>query len=257
MPTPSAKIHIGHAWLVFVMHSLVKAIRRDGRDAELVLVLDEINMTANGSFNDEVTKQHGGQIIRDMERLEMGPDRVVWNGDGPFVQRANDPALGTIVLETWAPSCIRPASYFLHNALLDARLGITHIIRGEDRREFNGLYEECYRKIGYPAPWLAYMPLLLQGPGKAKVSASEPYLVSTVLEKTTPDELFCFLVEQCIEGDRRDEPARERESAAARLLGDDWRTMLAAEEPAGQPFFARFAAKPRVSIKEGRCVDQS
>ena len=243
------------------MHSLVKAIRRAGRDAELVLVLDEINMTPDGSFNDDVAKQHGEQIIRDLERLKMGPDRVVCNGDGPFVELANDAAIGTIALETWTPSHDRPASYFLHNALLDSHLGITHIIRGEDRREFNGIYEECYRKLGYPAPLLAYIPLLLQGSDVAKVSATESYQVSTVLEKATAEELFCFLVEQCVEqcveGGRRPGPVRDRQAAAARLLGDDWREMLDDEQPAGQRFFARFAAKPRISIKEGRCVDQS
>ncbi len=260
MPTPGSKLHVGHAWLVFVMHSLVKAIRREGRAAELVLVLDEINMTPNGSFDDKVTKPHGEQILHDMKRLEMGPDRVIWNGDRLFVNRANDPALSMIALETWNQSCVRPVSYFLHNALLDAHMGITHIIRGEDRREFNGLYEECYRKLGYPAPMHAYMPLLV-GAGSAKISASEPYQVSTVLEKTTPDELFCFLVEQCIEqcaeGGRRVEPVRDRESAEARLLGDDWRAMLDGEPSAGQRFFARFATKPRVGIQEGRCVGQS
>ena len=125
---------------------------------------------------------------------------------------------------------------------------------------FKEIYEECYQKLNYPAPLLDYIPLVLDT-RERKISASEPYQVSTVLEKTTPDKMFCFLAEQCIqqftENGQETEPVQDRESAEARLLGDDWRLMLDREPSARQRFHARFAAKPQVNIEEGHCVSQS
>ncbi len=149
MPTPNSKLHVGHAWLIFVMHTLLEAVRREGREAELVLVLDEIGLTPSGSFDGEVTKRCGHEILRAMEQLDMEPDLVIWNGDGQYVQWANDPTIHKPELETWDPNWTRPSTYFLYNALLDVHLGITHVIRGEDRREFHDLYEECYQKLGW------------------------------------------------------------------------------------------------------------
>ena len=192
---------------------------------------------------------------------EQNPDRVVYNGDRQYVEQTNDSKINKIVLESWNSDCIRPASYFLHNALLDASLEITHIIRGEDRREFTELYEECYRKIGYQVPVLSYIPLLLRETGETKISASVPYLVSTLLEKTTLDELFCFLAENCIAqsegGARRAKPICDRETAERLLLGDGWWAMLADNKDAEHSFFSRFIAKPRVTIEDGRCAVQS
>ncbi len=261
MPTPSAALHVGHAWLVFVMHALVKAVRREGGEAELVLVLDEINMSADGSFDEEVTKRLGREIIFDLQRLDANPDRVVWNGDGQYAELAEAASLDAIALRNWTPGCIRPAEYFLRNALLDAELGVTHVVRGEDRRDFNAIYAECYEKLGCRAPLPGFIPLLRQGAGAAKISASNPYRISALLEKTSADELFCFLAEQCIE--RRGEdgaslhPVADREAAETRLLGDDWREMLDGEPAATKRFFGRFAAEPLVRIEEGRCVGRS
>lgn len=261
MPTPSAALHVGHAWLVFVMHSLVKAVRREGGEAELVLVLDEINMRADGTFDAETSRQHGRDIILDLQRLDLNPDRVFLNGDQEYAERAASSGLDAITIQNIPSDCIRPAKYFLRNALLDAELGVTHIIRGEDRREFNEIYAECYEKLGVRAPLSLFIPLLRQGEGAAKISASNPYQASAILEKTLPDELFCFLVGQCIkqcnEGDAEPQPCENRASAEARLLGDDWPGMLAGEKEATQRFFARFVPEPRLNIVEGRFVAKS
>ena len=254
MPTPTGALHVGHAWLIFAMAALVEGLRWAGRVVELVLVLDEINVNPQGTFDPEETERHGRRIVDDMERLGVPPDRAVFNGEAQFVEAAKDPKIRAIEPAAWHSGLDRPASYFLHNSLLDRHLGITHIIRGDDRREYTELYQECYRKIGCPVPMLGYVALVLRPKG-VRISAREPYLVSSVLSRMSAEELFCALVDCCIDGPTQTGPPPDRASAVKRLLGDDWLPMLLEHRnsAAYERFFGRFVARPRVEL-EGLAV---
>jgi hypothetical protein len=51
MPNPlKAGLHLGHAWLLFVMQALRETLQQHGRAVELVLVMDDLLRAHGGGF---------------------------------------------------------------------------------------------------------------------------------------------------------------------------------------------------------------
>jgi hypothetical protein len=258
MPNPlKAGLHLGHAWLLFVMQALRENLQQHGRAVELVLVMDDLLSRRGGNLSEEEW-QSGKDTIRDMELLGTPPDRMVWSGDPQFVESFQQ-QIHSICLEKWHSglTCANMPYYFLHNAALDVHLGITHIIRGDDRLEYTELYEECYRKLGGGTPALYYIPVVCQANGKKIDSGSAPHLVRTLLLNNSAEELLCLLVGQCMRHDREADWPCDHSTAMRLLLGDDqpWLTTLDPKDEIGRSrFFERFVHGRQIDIEERRCV---
>lgn len=255
MPTPSGRLHIGHAWLLFVMQAIGEALRRDGREVEIVLVLDEIN-SGYARKDTERIRQIGEDIVSDMQQLGIPPDLVLSNGESRFFEAMQDPQIEAIILEKWRPKCGNPVNYFLHNAILDTRLGITHIVRGDEQRMYREVYEECYRKLGVDIPVLCYIPYVRQPNGQKIGSPPGAYVVQNVLATMSVEELFCLLVGQCIREEWELGSPPDRAAALRRLLGDgQWGNMVDLKDKGKRDcFFGRFAECPQIGIDGQRCV---
>ncbi|MCD4728215.1 MAG: hypothetical protein K8R46_11165 [Pirellulales bacterium] len=249
MPTPSVGLHVGHAWLLFVMQAIGEALEQHGREVELMLVVDEINMICMGRSLEGV-REVGEDIVRDMEQLGVPPDRTVWNREAYLGDAQSDPRLKSIVLEKWRPEGKLPVSYLLHNAALDAHLGITHIIRGADLKVHKEVHEECYEKLGVEIPALDYIPFVRRRSGEKIGSHHGAYTIQQVLSHMSVEELFCVLVGRGIRLNGESGPPPDRTTALRRLLGDEpWVNSFDAEDaPGRERFFARFADAPQFEI---------
>lgn len=140
-------------------------------------------------------------------------------------------------------------SYFSANAVLDATIGITHIIRGADQFHNVTPYRNFYALLGLPAPTLMYVPLLLDAEG-GKISSGSGFLVSDLLDRMTPDALFCRLAHACVLHASESPIPASRSEAAALLLGEDGGCALHSGQGATlmqANLLARLVAQPRLS----------
>ncbi|MEN6449892.1 MAG: hypothetical protein ABFC96_05310 [Thermoguttaceae bacterium] len=249
MPTPTGRLHVGHAWLLYVMRALGEALDAQGRTSELVLVIDDLNMPYVGRSLDG-TRETGEAIIEDMERLGVPPNRVVWNGDFELNDAQAKLQRESIVLQSWRPERGLSVGYFLRNAALDSHLGITNIIRGDDLTVYKDLYEESYDKLGITPPILDYIPFVRQPSGEKIGSHCQEYVIQKVLSCMTLDEMICRLASQGIQ--RNGDAASPQNLASALLLlsrDTRWvKTLDQRGDAARQLFLSRFAHAPQFQI---------
>ena len=246
MPTPNIGLHVGHAWLLFVMQAIKESIKQQGYTVEIVLVIDDINMIYMKRALEGINEV-AEEIVRNMEQLGAPPDHIVWNGKVSLEDAQLESRLQSIALDTWQPARGLSADYFFRNAALDEHLGITHIIRGKDLKAHKDIYEECYAKLGADAPVLDYIPFVRQYNGKKIGSHHHEYTLNQVLANISAEELLCALVWQCIRLDRDYDPPLDRATAMQLLLGNDslLTTFCSQNANERERFFSRFSDFPQ------------
>ncbi|MCC7481766.1 MAG: hypothetical protein IT541_09620 [Hyphomicrobiales bacterium] len=227
MPTPSAPLHVGHAWLLFVMDALVAQANRQGRSAEIILVIDRLMAGIQG-LDEQRMNSNTNSIIQDIDQLGIRLGAVAFNDRAAqAVERCRrDPGFCDAV--AMLPASLIPPyyfslcspNYFISNAILDAALGITHILRGADQFHHFGIYRNVYALLGITPPLLMYLPLILNE-GMSKISSGSGFILSEMLQRISPEELFCRLVQACVKR-AEDKPLPiHREEATEILLGDE------------------------------------
>lgn len=259
MPTPSAPLHVGHAWLLLVMDALAAKASEHGHDAGIVLVIDRLMAAGIQGLDETKMTSHADSIIQDVHRLGVRLKEVAFNDrEAQGIERCRrDPGMcdATAAL----PGCMLPPhyfslcspSYFVGNAILDVAMGITHIVRGADQFHNFGIYRNVYSLLGLTPPMLMYLPLLLNS-DLNKISSGCGLLLSELLQRMSSDELFCRLVGCCVKRAEDAAPLSNRQDAAALLLGNEWSFVL---DPVGSEntaargaFLNRLLAKPVVRL---------
>ena len=258
MPTPSAPLHVGHAWLLFVMDTLATKAREQGHVAEVLLVIDRLMAGIQG-LDEERMASNADAIVRDIDHLGIVLDAIAYNDRDPqAVDRCRrDPGFANV--PSLLPAPLTPAhyfslcspNYFLNNAILDSVLGITHILRGADQFHNVGIYRNVYALLGLTPPSLLYLPLLLNR-DQNKISSGTAFILSEVLKNMTPDELFCALVSACMARAADAPVPSNRAQAQLLLLGEDWTFVLASSgsgDPALQSaFLSRLNPQPIIDL---------
>ena len=250
MPTPSGRLHVGHAWLLMVMQALAQKATENGAAAELLVVLDGIQMAdkANANANEALIRE-------DLKLLGLETARVLRNDQPPYGIANSVASQLPYNTQAMSHAAIRPpyfflfhnARYILQNAMIDAALGVTHVVRGGDQIYLANTYLTAYNALGVTVPALMYFPLLCNHDG-GKISASQIYTVVEVLKYLSPDELFCLLASHSVQRPEGTPPAGDRAGAQQLLLGDDWQFILGGEEAEAKraSFLNRMVAQPKL-----------
>ncbi len=246
MPTPSGPLHIGHAWLLFIMDALARRLRQQGHAADLVVIFDDLN-AKNQDRNAESISQISSVMIEDLRLLGIPISLAVSNEERAIISEAEIERMCSIEMSQQQGPDGQSALNYLQNAWLDHLLGVTHILRGKDREPFSAIYQECYDRLAVRGPDVSFLPLLLNE--EHRITASSPTnQVRHVMSDRTPDDLFCLLVDRCIEHPPTSAPPTDRAAATELLLGDAWSFVLGgpAAEREKQQYLARFVQQPKV-----------
>jgi len=219
-----------------------------GRAAELVVVFDT-RVSRHYGRSQKVIDTTCQEIIADIERLGLSPSRLIFNDEVAW--DTDRTALMGQLSEEVASSVSQGPSFFLDNARLDQQLGVTHIVRGSDRRSYRGVYEACYRALGYRPPTQVFLPLVRDGEG-VKITANSPYLVNELLDCMTPDQLFGALVEVCVASNGHAPVEGGRTGAMAKLLGEEPDFLLGKYDRV-MSFESRFVGVPRFQVPNQPC----
>lgn len=231
MPTPSAPLHLGHAWLLFVTDTLIQAARNEGHDVDLVVVFDRICHDDAGMC---------AQIIEDIDRLGLEVVKYVNNHTFPNDYQG-EPLKVVPMASLASPSregapriftadeflqCVVGAGYFLRNMAIDNELGVTHVIRGFDQTNVMAVYynlADAY--AGYDMPDYAYLPII-RGVGKRKLGSHMPGLLVKDVDPDNREILFARMADICMNL-KFSIPSMPSLSRARQLiLGDDWSWIL-------------------------------
>jgi glutamyl/glutaminyl-tRNA synthetase len=253
MPTPSDRLHVGHAWLLFVIDTCVRALNERGIAAELILVIDRMNWNYT-SPDEALTSQYTAGILEDVRLLGVAPHAIVVNTEHPLPHNLASKA-NSITLDGWHADLQLPCDYYCYNAACDLDLGITHIIRGDDRMPWNAIYEETYTKLGCMLPQLIYLPVLRDFDGY-KISGGTKELVVALLARMSCDDLLRRLLAACLV---RSEILPSSGQATAQLL-EVVRNVLFENNalPCGNwlSFLQLFVKSPRFSILSTRPLEE-
>jgi len=201
MPTPSGPLHVGRAWLLLITAAFIHEARRRGQAAELTLVFDT-RVSRYYGRSDAFIAATGEQIIADICRLGITVERVLTNENAAIddhLWQTERAALAAEFGEDFSRYALPPHS-FLDNARLDRQLGVTHLVRGNDRRSYRSNYATCYRALGYAEPTQVYLPLVRDANG-VKMAAGSPCRVSELLDAMSLEQLTRRLIETCVERD--------------------------------------------------------
>lgn len=256
MPTPSCGLHAGHAWLLTLMRELSTKASEAGLTSDIVLVLDD--MTAIEQRIDvEQVKANAQGIIEDSKWLGIEYSRIVWNSDYLYPSKLTKyPPRMQYVRNSTLPSMSNHLfdgvyvchEYYQKNVLIDAALGVTHIIRGEDQIMRFGIYHAYYEILSMPAPKLLYLPFVLTDTNVKISGHGGPYTISALREKISVEELLRLVIDTCLKT-----PAEKSETfsqAREKMLSDDWQWIL----PGGEwqnllnKFISRIEPSPKLML---------
>lgn len=252
MPTPSAPLHLGHAWLLFVTDTLIHAAKAYGVDADLVVVFDTINHADTGMC---------AQIIEDFDRLgieveawqnnDAWPDK--YTGDPPRMIRMNTLAspsssrANKVGTADEFLQCVVGADYFARNLRIDMELGVTHVIRGFDQTNVIAVYHNLAELCEVTLPNYAYLPII-RGVGKRKLASHMPgLLVKDVTDfDTLWERMTCDFPYMCV--NRKFSYATD-DSPQSIVCGNDWAWILGGpgSEALKQNFLKRFMPCPCIT----------
>lgn len=243
MPTPSAPLHLGHAWLLFVTDTLIHAAKAYGVDADLVVVFDTINHADTGMC---------AQIIEDFDRL--GIEVEAWQNNDAWPDKyVGDPS--RLLRRETIASPSRPqasrvktadeflellvgADYFARNILVDEQLGVTHVIRGFDQTNVMAVYYNLADLIGYTLPDYAYLPIIRDKYGR-KLGTNNTDLYVNKLDPDKRGVLFERMTDLCVNKKFSYRTANDPQSI---VCGNDWAWILGGPgaEALKQNFLKRF-----------------
>jgi len=201
MPTPSARLHLGHAWLLIIMDNLVKQARVAGRQADIVLVLDDLTCGQSDGLAEKAKK-----IIEDAAWLGIEFAEVVCNYSYPYESATQAKPMRCIPCSTVTSPCLYPAhlstlhagvSYYLKNCVIDAALEVTHVIRGADQLARASIYKTLYEFLEMPSPRMVYLPFVNRADG-GKISADGIHTIEVLQKQLTRDDIVTLLVSQCL-----------------------------------------------------------
>jgi hypothetical protein len=157
--------------------------------------------------------------------MGVTPDHVVRNDEQSGAESEVDHLSREDVFSDWKKKYDFFADHFLNISAWDRKLGITHIVRGNDRLPYDPPYRECYRKLKYLVPNLLYVPVLLNGEGE-RISFNCPeYFISNVMQQYGRSVVEKLLLRSCLRN------------------CDDWSDL---ENP--EMFFAKLIQEPRVVL---------
>lgn len=257
MPTPSGRLHLGHAWLLIIMDCLIKQARSAGHQADIVLVLDDLTSLAHGAATEGLAEK-AKWIIEDAAWLGVEFAEVVSNYSYPYESPSQAKPMRGIPCQTLATPCLYPThlnalytgmSYYLKNCVIDAALEITHIIRGADQLARASTYKTLYEFLEMPSPRMVYLPFVHKADG-AKIVADGTYSVEAVKKNISRDDILAVLVSQCLKRPDSDiNASMVAEEAHRELLGEDWKWILGMADSDVQlrSFLNRVEAAPRIS----------
>ncbi len=260
MPTPSCRLHVGHAWLLLIMDRLARQARDAGYKADIVLVIDDLTGSDQELTPEKMYETETG-ILEDTAWLEIEFSKVIHNSSFPYVSNVQGKLIHTVACSTLAPASLYPAhlntlvlgtQYYIKNCIIDAALGITHMIRGADQLARVAVYRSFYELLGMPSPTLVYLPFVCNA-GGGKIGTDGTYSIEAVRKHLSRDELMAIVVRQCL---KRSEPDTAEtwniQEAQKQLLGDDWDWILGKADSASKltSFFGRIESAPKVATKE-------
>jgi glutamyl/glutaminyl-tRNA synthetase len=245
MPTPSDRLHVGHAWLLFVIDTCVKAMNERGVEAELILVIDRMNWDYT-TPDEALTSLYTAGIIEDIRLLGITPHATVVNTEHQLPQDLCS-KVNSIALDGWHEDLKLPCEYYCYNAACDLDLGVTHIIRGDDRKPWNAIYEETYFKLGCAGPHLLYVPVLCDLNGR-KISGGTQELISKLLALMSIDELLCGLLAVCLASPDHVSHFGQAQSQLLSIIGDSLFGHNASPCVNWSRFLQLFVSSPRFSV---------
>ena len=257
MPTPSGRLHIGHAWLLIVMHYLVKQAKQAGRQADIVLVFDDLTSLGGGP---EERSEKLTNIMKDAAWLGIEFAKVVGNLSCPYESDVKTSMVHCVSCSTVAPASLYPphlsslmlgSQYYIKNCIIDAALEVTHIIRGADQLARVAVYKVLYEFLGMPSPRLVYLPFVCRD-NCSKISADNTYSVEAVQKHISRDDLVALLVTSCLKRpDGLEKPSNIQE-AEKQLLGGDWDWILGQGDSGAKltSFLNRLESVPKISTEQ-------
>ncbi|MBN1126604.1 MAG: hypothetical protein JXA82_16475 [Sedimentisphaerales bacterium] len=261
MPTPSGPLHIGHAWLLILMDCLVKRAQQEGRDADIVLVLDELTYRHS---DEEKRQETAKSIIENARWLGIEFSHIVSNYVFPYESSQQPKPMKCHSCNQYAPKTLftpnlntiySGSSYFLKNCAIDAALEITHVIRGEDQLGRASVYTTFYELLEMPSPRLVYLPFVCKADG-GKIRATDDYTIDAVQKGLAREAFIPIVISKCIQNvPKNPDDANESlsiQEAEKQLFGEDWDWVLGnADSPAKlASFLSRLETKPRISSEE-------
>lgn len=137
--------------------------------------------------------------------------------------------------------------YYLKNCVLDAAMGVTHILRGADQLPKAAVYKVFYELLGMPCPQLIYLPLLGNDAGR-KISKDGTYGIEAIRDHLQRDDLFVLLTQQALKRPS-DSKLTTIQQAEDELVGSDWEWVLDQPDSAGKlaSFLSRLETYPKIA----------
>jgi hypothetical protein len=251
MPTPSGPLHLGHAWIIILMDRLATEFRRAGERAELVLMLDVLTNHFFGK-SQEMTIQRSERIVNDLKKFGVKFDVIVSNDESPSSIEFISELAARHAFQHWKPELQLTPEHYLRIAWLDAQMGITHIVRGTDRLIYDRFYRECYELLGYPAPRLAYVPVLSTDSGSRISAGCQEYLLAHLLETQDKHTLWQLLLSQCVHP--AVDLAKDKQFSVAQLLEPCWTSANESIVPDQLNNPGRLVTNPRIILDSSIAV---
>lgn len=256
MPTPSCGLHAGHAWLLMLMKELAAKAREDGLKSDIILVVDD--MTAI-SQNADVAKMKANaeSIVEDSKWLGIEYSHVVWNSEYLYPskltkypirwQYVKNSTLANLTNGRFDGVFISH-EYYQKNVMIDAALGVTHIIRGEDQIAKFAIYQAYYELFNILAPRLVYMPFVGDEKGGKITGHGTPHTIAALRDKISSDDLFIRIVDTCLKVPA--EKCTSPQQARDKLLSYDWRWIISGGESQNfwNQFMARIEPQPKLLL---------
>jgi hypothetical protein len=259
MPSPNAMLHVGHAWILFVTDALIRAAHREGREADLVIVFDEILARWCGRNSEEI-ELHCNGILQDLKYLgiefaktcsnyEMAGKQDKWN---IFFESVGDGTPRSMRPPYLESSALVAPDYFLLSARIDAGLGVTHMLRGCDQICHAVTYLNFYQLLNVPLPCLTYLPLIHDSHGEKVSSSASALPLHKFPQHITAERLLGHLVSCCIEMNEPLSVGADTNVLHRAILGEDWSFIFGNEKwrETRLNFLSRFIARPRVNLDQ-------